>query len=380
MTKKKIDSFDFGQDSGSSATNDLSAGNNDVTGDNPDDAWLFGGVTKEEPETEEEEWSTCDKAKKTKKAVTKKKMKMKKIDDPSASTDLNPNNPPATDPWSTLSRKADKKGKQSFDYLLPETLEPTELEPLKEPLVAWDFRFSSKEKRKKHKAMQRDGTWDNRVTQEMVEAEAACAANLEPEPEPEPEPVVEEPPPIEPAEPRFPWNHGLGRREMKRTEMRMKQNGTWDDRLTQEMIDEGEAAAAAAVVEPGPDLDPEPSKVEPEPESIVEKPAIWTFEPEPEPQKDKSEEGCNCDPCLTPEKRRETYLAEPESEPIVEPGPETELRESRESLSVPDFAEEVVQRNLCASRRQHLQEASRWQECSMCMGEVVSMARSAARA
>ncbi|KAK5958794.1 hypothetical protein OHC33_000637 [Knufia fluminis] len=203
--------------------------------------------------------------------------------------------------------------------------------------VPWDHNLSTKDKKKKQKQMQLEGTWDSRLTQEIIDdkiaaARAVAEANVEPEPElipdpePEPAPVVEE---------RFPWDHGLSKVEKKRKEKSMKADGTWEDRLTQEKIDEEAFAAATAAAEP----EPEP---EPEPESVLEEPA-----PEPEPDlrvpwdfglstkdKKKKEKSMKLDGSwdnrVTQEQIDEdeaakaAAVAEPEPEPIPEPEPVAE--------------------------------------------------------
>lgn len=123
-----------------------------------------------------------------------------------------------------------------------------EPEPLpaadKEPLVAWDFGLSSTDKKKKTKQMKLEGTWESRITQEMVdEQETAVAVTVEPEPEPIPDP---EPPPPPPLEERVPWDHGLDAKARRKKQKDMQLDGSWADRLTQEKIDQEKADAEAA--------------------------------------------------------------------------------------------------------------------------------------
>jgi len=62
-----------------------------------------------------------------------------------------------------------------------------------ESLIPWDHGLVGVRKRKKEKWMQLDGTWKDRLTQEMIDDQlaAAAAAAAVPEPEPEPWPEVE---------------------------------------------------------------------------------------------------------------------------------------------------------------------------------------------
>lgn len=190
-------------------------------------------------------------------AVGKKKTTKKKtVDDVSAFLDTSSNfdaktEQPANDPWSSFSNKKDQKSKKGFlddDFLVEEPPPEFEPEPIQEPLVVWDFGLNTKDKKKKQKQMQLDGTWDNRVTQEMVDAAEAKAANPEPQPEPEafasPEPDPEPVP--EPIEEKVPWDHGLDAKARRKKQKEMQIAGTWADRLTQEKIDEEKAAAEAA--------------------------------------------------------------------------------------------------------------------------------------
>lgn len=344
-------SFDFG-DFGATENNDLSfAGGEDVVDTKADDAWGFGGKKskkkgaieeiKEEPEPAKEEesfsgWGAAKTTKSKKKdaieeafsatttndnafdwgfgtSKSKKKDLIGEVDDASTAKADNgddwmsgawgsagnkdkkkkknlledefdplpeaPEPPPATEPliaWDAgLDKKAAKKKEKDMklmgtwdNRITQEMVDAAEAEkaagafepepePLseesKEPLVAWDFGLSSTDKKKKSKQMKLDGTWDGRVTQEMVDEQeaAAAAAAFEPEPEPIPDP---EPPPPPPAEERVPWDHGLDAKERRKKQKQMQLDGSWADRLTQEKLDQekadAEAAAAALVVDP----------------------------------------------------------------------------------------------------------------------------------
>lgn len=101
-----------------------------------------------------------------------------------------------------------------------------------QPRVAWDFGLTAVKKRKKEKEMKLDGTWDSRITQEQLDAEAAAVAPDFPS-----EAAIEhdKPDPTESA--RVAWDHGLSAKEKKKKEKEMRLDFTWDDRITQEMLD-----------------------------------------------------------------------------------------------------------------------------------------------
>jgi len=222
----------------------------------------------------------------------------------------------------------------------PELMAEPEPEPIAEERVPWDHGLSKVEKKKKEKQMKADGTWEDRLTQERIDDEAATAtfAGEEPWPERErePESILEEPVAEPQAEPRVPWDFGLSPKDKKKKEKQMKIEGTWDNRLTQEKIDEEEAAKAAQ---------PEP---EPEPEPLAEEPVDngWSFgwgasktkpkksllEPEPEKTEEKAEDswggggwgfGLGKD-----KKKKGTTPVVEEPEPILEPEPEPAKKEN----------------------------------------------------
>ncbi|KAK5091170.1 hypothetical protein LTR05_001350 [Lithohypha guttulata] len=219
--------------------------------------------------------------------------------------------------------------------LEPESNVPTEsLEEL-EKLVPWDQGMSKVEKKRSEKVMKLDGTWESRLTQEIIDDKIAAAKaateNLETEAVAETEP---EPESIQEAEPRLPWDYGLTLREKKKKEKEMKADNTWEDRLTQERIDEEEAAAKQAVPEP---------EAEPEPALAVQEPADsgWSFgwgaskskpkkksafEPEPEKIEEKAEDGWGggWGFGLGKDKKKKDKAFEPEPEHIPEPDREPE--------------------------------------------------------
>lgn len=204
---------------------------------------------------------------------TGKKKTKKKADDLSASIDLGSNadskaadEPPADDGWGAFSTKKDKK-KTKKSLLDDEPPPPPEVpepppaaghEPIIEPLVAWDFGLNTKEKKKKEKTMKLDGSWDDRITQEMVDsAEAEAAAAIETA-EAEPEPVPDLEPEIVILEEKVPWDHGLTAKDRRKKMKDMQLDGSWEDRLTQEKIDEERVAAeAAAAFTIEPEFEPE---------------------------------------------------------------------------------------------------------------------------
>lgn len=188
-----------------------------------------------------------------------------------------------------------------------------------------------------------------------TEAEAAATADLVVEPAVESEPQEPSSPPVE-VEARFSWDHGLSLKERKKKEKEMKLNGAWNDKLTQEKIDEDGTAAVAVESEP----EPAPVKEEKSAkksgffDSIVEE-AVPDLESVLEPASE---------PALVIEHIWTRAVTRPE--------------EPREPLLAPESVEEVVQHSPCIDRRQHLQDTSRWLACSMCMQEIVAIARSAA--
>lgn len=284
----------------SADTNDLS-----TAGDSAFD-WGFGSKDKKnlisevEEQPEEKQGGGDDWLSGGWGATGKKKSK-KKTDDLTASIDLNSNGDakdeaPADDTWGAFSTtKTKKKGKKGLlddepppppeipdapagndawdDFGSP--AEPEPIPPPAEPLVAWDHNLNVKEKKAKQKQMKLEGSWESRVTQEMVDAAAAeteaAAVVVVIDPELEPEPVPEPPPPIVE---RVPWDHGLDAKARRKKQKEMQLDGTWADRLTQEIIDteRAEAEAAAAAFEPEFEQDLEP---EPIPEPPVEPEIPW---------------------------------------------------------------------------------------------------------
>lgn len=154
----------------------------------------------------------------------------------------------------------------------PEALPDAGQAPLQE-LKAWDEGLSPKNKRKKQKTMQSDGTWNNRLTQEQIDEIIATAiAQAEEEArEPGTIPGVEVEPEPEPAEGKRPWDEDLNVKRKKKEAQQMELGGTWQTHLTQETIDEEIAATATA------------TQSEPEPEPELELKPIVGLEPEPEP-------------------------------------------------------------------------------------------------
>lgn len=117
---------------------------------------------------------------------------------------------------------------------------------------AWDYGLTSKQAKKKEKDMRRSGTWDDRVTQEDIDAKLSTLGEARSHEVDQPihaakpvEDTVEElaePQTIsdlseEPVE-LIAWDAGLSSKQAKKKEKEMKRQGIWDDRVTQEMVDE----------------------------------------------------------------------------------------------------------------------------------------------
>lgn len=150
--------------------------------------------------------------------------------------------------------------------------------------VPWDHGLSAKERRMKREEMRLYGTWSRRVTQKMLDDEKAIReafAKRDPEdvgfelgsaiepltslPSPPTQTILEhdvqpliapesDPGPMEE---RQPWDFGLNAKEKKKMRKLMQLHGTWDTRLTQEMIDREARTAALSNFEP-PEVDYEP--------------------------------------------------------------------------------------------------------------------------
>lgn len=286
-----------------------------------------------------------------------------------------------------------------FAITEPEPEPELELEPQLESIllpIPWDHGLSVKERKKKQKAMQIDGTWCHRITQEMIDEENAVTeatavatiaheestpspelarassplsvSELEPLLEPETEPVTVPGSDSGPVKEKLAWDFDLSPKEKKKKRRHMMLDGTWETRLTQEIIDKNHTAAAAAIagtedVEVEPELD-----VESPP--IVEESCDWNWgtwagaksrakekesihfsdpelEPEPVPQVKKEEaveEIVGWDTwgfvpgTKKKNKKRACSVTEPIFEPEAESGPEshpTPVREPERPIEDP---------------------------------------------
>lgn len=107
---------------------------------------------------------------------------------------------------------------------------------------------------------------------------------------------------------RVPWDYmltGIGKRKKKK---QMQLDGTWESRLTQDMIDEDKAAAEEfpteeAIVEPVAEAEPEPPV--PEPKAVIDVVEEWSFSSK------------NVPPTCNEKSRLRDFVPDPDTEKLV---------------------------------------------------------------